>query len=88
VDHCYPASWRNATATAGTGPRRLTLPSGGTRMPPSQVPVQDIESVRAALVLVIAGVMIFWKLVLRVALAIIVVAAGLGLFVLAQSAHR
>jgi hypothetical protein len=57
-------------------------------MPPSQVSVQDIESARAAIILVIAGVMFFWRFVLRVALAIIVVAAGLGLLVLLQNIHR
>jgi hypothetical protein len=57
-------------------------------MPPSQVSVQDIESARAAIILVIAGVMVFWRFVLRVALAIVVVAAGLGLFVLMQNMHR
>ncbi len=57
-------------------------------MPPSQVSVQDIESARVAVVLVIAGVMVFWRFVLRVMLAIIVVAAGLGLFVLLQNIHR
>ena len=57
-------------------------------MAPSQVSAQDIESARAVIVLVIAGVMVFWRFVLRVALAIIVVAAGLGLFVLLQNMHR
>jgi hypothetical protein len=57
-------------------------------MAPSQVSAQDIESARAAIVLVIAGVMVFWRFVLRVALAIVVVAAGLGLFVLLQNMHR
>jgi hypothetical protein len=57
-------------------------------VPPSQVSVQDTESARAAIVLIIAGIMIFWRFVLRVLLAIIVVAAGLGLFVLLQNMHR
>jgi hypothetical protein len=57
-------------------------------MPPSQVSVQDIESARAAIVLIIAGIMIFWRFLLRVLLAIIVVAAGLGLFVLVQNIHQ
>ena len=56
-------------------------------MPPSQVSVQDIESARVAIVLIIAGVMIFWRFLLRVMLAIVVVAAGLGLFVLLQNMH-
>lgn len=57
-------------------------------MPPTQVSVQDIESARAAIVLIITGIMIFWRFVFRVLLAIIVVAAGLGLFVLLQNMHR
>jgi hypothetical protein len=57
-------------------------------MPPSQVSAQDIESTRAAIVLVVAGVMIFWRFFLRVTLAIFAVAAGLGLFVLLQYMHR
>ncbi len=57
-------------------------------MPPSQVSAQDVESARVAIVLIIAGIMIFWRFVLRALLAIIVVAAGLGLFVLLQNMHR
>jgi len=57
-------------------------------VPPSQVSVQDIESAHAAIVLIIAGIMIFWRFVLRVLFAIVVVAAGLGLFVLLQNMHR
>ena len=62
--------------------------SGGDLMLPRQVSVQDVESARAAIVLVIAGVMFFWRFMLRVAFAIIVVAAGLGLLVLLQNIHR
>lgn len=57
-------------------------------MPPSQVSAQDIESARVAIVLIIAGTAVFWRFVLRALLAIIVVAAGLGLFVLLQNMHR
>jgi hypothetical protein len=49
--------------------------------------VQDVESVRAAAVLVVAGVMFFWRFVLRLMLAIIVVAVGMGLFVILQYMH-
>jgi hypothetical protein len=56
-------------------------------MPPSQVSVQDIESARAAMVLVVAGIVIFWRFALRLMLAIGVVAVGLGLLVLLQSMH-
>lgn len=57
-------------------------------MPPSQVPAQDIESARVAVVFVIAGAMVFWKFFLRVIIAIVVAAAAVGLFVLLQSIHR
>ena len=56
-------------------------------MPPSQVSVQDIESARAAMVLVVAGIVIFWRFALRLMLAIGLVAVGLGLLVLLQSMH-
>ena len=57
-------------------------------MPPSQVSVQDIETARAAIILVVAGIVIFWRFALRFILAIGVVAVGLGLLVLLQSMHR
>lgn len=57
-------------------------------MPPSQVSVEDIEAARAAIVLVIAGIVIFWRFALRLMLAIGVVAVCLGLLVLSQSIHR
>ena len=57
-------------------------------MPPSQVSVQDIESARAAIVFVIVGIMIFRRFLLRLMLAIIVVAVGLGLLVLLQAVYR
>ena len=56
-------------------------------MPPSQVSVQDIETARAAVVLVVAGIVVFWRFALRLMLAIGVVAVGLGLLVLLQSMH-
>jgi hypothetical protein len=55
---------------------------------PSQVSAQDAESARVALVFVIASVVFFWRFMLRVMLAIAVVAAGLGLLMLLQSIHR
>ena len=57
-------------------------------MLPSQVSAQDAESARVALVLVIASVVFFWRFMLRVMLAIAVVAVGLGLLVLMQNIHR
>ena len=57
-------------------------------MLPSQVSAQDAESARAALVLVIASVVFFWRFMLRVMLAIAVVAVGVGLLVLLQNINR
>jgi hypothetical protein len=55
---------------------------------PSQVSAQDAESARVALVLVIASVAFFWRFMLRVMLAIAVVAVGVGLLVLLQNINR
>ena len=40
-----------------------------------------------ALVLIMMGIVIFWRVLLRVLLAIVVVAAGVGALVLLQSVH-
>jgi hypothetical protein len=52
-----------------------------------QPSAQDVDSARAALMLVMAGVAIFWRLVLRVLLAITVLAAVIGAVVLVQGMH-
>jgi hypothetical protein len=52
-----------------------------------QPSAQDVDSARAALVLVMAGVAIFWRLVLRVLLAVIILAAVVGAVVLLQVMH-
>jgi hypothetical protein len=52
-----------------------------------QPSAQDVESARVALVFIMAGVAIFWRLVLRVLLAIIVLAAVVGVVVLVQGMH-
>ena len=53
---------------------------------------QEVESARAAIVLIAAVLVIFWRLVLRVLLAIIAIAVvvlvGSGAIVLLQSMHR
>ena len=49
-----------------------------------QPSAQDVDGARAALVLIMAGVAIFWRLVLRVLLAVIVLAAVVGVVVLMQ----
>jgi hypothetical protein len=52
-----------------------------------QPSAQDVDSVRAVLVLIMAGVAIFWRLVLRVLLAVIILAAVIGAVVLLQGVH-
>jgi len=47
-----------------------------------QPSAQDVEGARAALVFIMAGVAIFWRLVLRVLLAVIILAAVVGVVVL------
>lgn len=53
--------------------------------------VQEVEHARAALVLIALGVVIFWRVVLRVVLAIIAIAVvamvGAGAYVLLHVIH-
>jgi hypothetical protein len=53
---------------------------------------QDVESARAAIVLIAAVLVIFWRFVLRAILMIIAIAVvvlvGSGAFVVLQSMHR
>jgi hypothetical protein len=56
-------------------------------MVPSQSPVQDLESVRAVVLVAAVGAAIFWKEVIRAVLALIVIAVGAGMYVLLQSVH-
>ncbi len=53
----------------------------------SQLSAQDIENARVALVLIVAGSMFFGRILLRVGLAILVVAVAIGAFVLLQGMH-
>jgi hypothetical protein len=53
-------------------------------MVPSQGSVQDIESARAVIIIVALVGAVLWKEILRVLLALIVVAVGVGAFVLLQ----
>jgi hypothetical protein len=53
----------------------------------SQGSAQDIESTRAAILVIAVIVAIFWKEVLRVLLALIVIAVGVGAFMLLQGMH-
>lgn len=56
-------------------------------MVPNQPSAQDIETARVALVLVVAGAMLFGRTLLRVAIAALVVAAIAGAALLLQGMH-
>ena len=48
---------------------------------------QEIENARMAIVLITLGITVFWRVVLRVLLAIAIVAAGAGALLLLHSMH-
>jgi len=52
-----------------------------------QPSAQDVDSARAALVLIMAAVAIFWRTVLRILLAVVILAAVVGAVVLVQGMH-
>ena len=56
-------------------------------MVPSSGSAPDVESVRAVMLIIAVGAAIFWKEVLRLLLALIVVAVGVGVFVLMHGMH-
>ena len=62
--------------------------SGGNIVLPVQGSAQDIDNARVALVLALAGIIMFWRFLLRIVLAIIAVAVVVGAFVLLQSMHH
>ncbi len=57
-------------------------------MSATHVTVQAVEHARVALGLIAVSIVVFWRMALRVLLAIIVVAVGAGAYVLLQSMHR
>jgi len=56
-------------------------------MLPGQSSAQDIENARVALVVIVASIMLFGRALLRVAIAIFMVAAVIGAFMLLQGMH-
>jgi hypothetical protein len=48
---------------------------------------QEVENTRVALVLLAVGIVVFWRMALRVLLAAVIVAVGLGALVLLQLVH-
>jgi hypothetical protein len=57
-------------------------------MVPVQTSAQDIDNARVALVFIAAGIMIFWRYLLRIVLAMVAVAVGVGAVVILQSMHH
>jgi hypothetical protein len=57
-------------------------------MVPVQGSAQDIDNARVALVFIAAGIMIFWRYLLRILLAMVAVAIGVGAVVILQSMHH
>jgi hypothetical protein len=53
----------------------------------SQGSVPDVESVRAVILIIAIIVAIFWKEALRVLVALVVIAVGVGAFMLLQGMH-
>jgi hypothetical protein len=49
---------------------------------------QEIQHAKVILMLIAAGIVVFWRVALRVLLAAIVVAVGAGALLLLQSMHR
>jgi hypothetical protein len=54
----------------------------------TQATAQEAENARAALVLLALGIAFFWRIAVRVLLAIILVAIAAGVLVILQGLHR
>jgi hypothetical protein len=53
----------------------------------AQTTSQDVDNARVVLVLLALGIVVFWRIALRVLLAAVLVAAGIGAVVLLQTMH-
>jgi len=62
--------------------------SGGKMFAAHATTIQALDHARVALALIAVGIVVFWRLALRVLLAIIVLAVGAGLAVVAQNMHH
>lgn len=49
---------------------------------------QELDNARVALMLLAVGIVVFWRIALRVLLAAAIVAAGIGAVVLLQTVQR
>lgn len=54
----------------------------------TQASVHEVEHVRVALVLLALGIVLFWRVAVRILLAIVLVVIGAGALVLLQGMHR
>jgi hypothetical protein len=54
----------------------------------TQASVHEVEHVRVALVLLALGIVFFWRVAVRILLAIVLVVIGAGALVLLQGMHR
>jgi hypothetical protein len=54
----------------------------------TQATAHEVDNARAVLVLLVVGFVVFWRVALRMLLAILIIAAVVGAFVLLQSMHR
>jgi hypothetical protein len=61
--------------------------TGEIIMLPIQGSAQDVDNARVALVLIVAGVIFFGPALVRVALAALAIAVGIGALVLLQGMH-
>lgn len=87
-----PASGWNATA-AGQPTNFLRLPPLGWRkvggkMIVTQATPQQVENVRVAVILLAIAIAVFWRIAVRILLAIAIIAIVTGALVLLQSMPR
>lgn len=54
----------------------------------AQAAAQNAEHARVALVLVALGIVVFWRIAVRMLIAIVIIAIGAGALVLLQGLHR
>ena len=91
-EHCYLPGGRMQQSPVGFIPTFCLILLGGNSqsggsMLPGQPSAQGIENARVALVVIVASIMLFGRALLRVAIAIFMVAAVIGAFMLLQGMH-
>jgi RsiW-degrading membrane proteinase PrsW (M82 family) len=59
----------------------------GGKMLVTQATPQEVENIRVAFVLVALGIGVFWRIAVRILLAIVIIAIGAGAVVLLQGMH-